>query len=136
MARLESNMSKIGMMFSLPNLDNQLAEHFGTAKWLALVSSPSECEVVRNEALNGHGVALELSRRGCTDVIASHIGPGAFAHLSAAGIRVWRAAPEATGRAQIRLLEAGALTRFEPEPESGHEPRRHGGGRGRGPMVH
>jgi predicted Fe-Mo cluster-binding NifX family protein len=129
-------MAKIAMTFSLPDLDAPLARHFGKAKWLMFVSSPSECEVVRNDSLNGRGVTAELSRRGCTDVIVHHMGPGAFDQLVAAGIRVWRAAPDGTGRAQVHLLEAGALARFEPDPERPHDRRHQGGGRGPGVIVH
>jgi predicted Fe-Mo cluster-binding NifX family protein len=129
-------MAKIAMTFSVPDLDAPLAEHFGKAKWLLFVSSPSECEVVRNEWINGHGVALELSRRGCTDVIVRHMGPGAFDHLTAAGIRVWQAAPESTGRGQLRYLDARALTRFEPDRERSHHRGHEGRGHGPGGVAH
>jgi predicted Fe-Mo cluster-binding NifX family protein len=117
-------MAKIGMMFSRPDLDAPLAEHFGKAKWLMVVEPPGSCELVRNTGLDGRSVADELARRGCTDVIVRHMGSGAYAHVTAAGIRVWRAGPDAAGRAQLLLLAAGTLSRFEPalapDPQGPH----------------
>lgn len=116
------------MTFSRPDLDGPLAEHFGKAKWLVLVEPPDRCEIVRNEGLDGRSVARELARRGCTDVIVRHMGPGAYAHVTAAGIRAWRADPQAHGRALLLRLAAGELRPFEPDLDAGR-------GGGRDPLV-
>lgn len=114
---------KVGMMFSRPDLDAPLAEHFGKAKWLMIVEPPAACELVRNTGLDGRSVASELARRGCTDVIVHHMGPGAHAHVSGAGIRVWKADPEASGRAQLLRLAAGELRVFQPDVGPGNHVR-------------
>jgi len=112
---------KIGMTLPRADHDAPLAEHFGKAKWLLVVEASDRCELVRNEGLDGRSVAAAFVARGCTDVIATHLGAGAYAHLTAAGIRTWQGDAAGSVRALARSLEEGGLRRFLPENvERGH----------------
>ncbi len=117
---------KIGMTLSRADLDAPLAEHFGKAQWLLVVDQPGQCQLVRNEGLDGRSVAEAFASRGCTDVIALHLGPGAHARASAAGMRVWRGHAGVSARALARALEQGALRSFlRADLEPGHAHHRH-----------
>lgn len=120
---------KIGMTLSHADLDTPLAEHFGKAKWLAVVDG-ERCELFRNAGLDGRSVAEDFARRGCTDVVADHLGPGAHAHVTAAGMRIWKAEPGASARALAKALEEGRLRPLGPE--SVHAAHGHHGAHGHG----
>ncbi len=119
---------KIGLTTSHADVDPPLAEHFGKAKWLVVMDAPDRLELVRNEGLDGRSVAAELAARGCTDVIVGRLGPGAYAHVRAAGMRVWRGLPGASARALAEALRNG---RLEPLlPADVVQLHGHGGARG------
>lgn len=107
-------MAKIGMPVSRMDHDAPAAEHFGKAKWLLVVEPPDRFEFVRNTGLDGRWVAEALAARGCTDVVARHMGPGAHAHVLAAGMRAWQADETVTGRHVAERLAAGALSPLVP----------------------
>ena len=112
---------KIGMTLSRDDLDAQPAQHFGKAKWL-LVLDGERGEFVRNEGLNGRWVASAFASRGCTDIIADHLGPGAHAHVNEAGMRVWKGEPGQSARELAKALAEGRLQRFDPQSAAeGHE---------------
>jgi predicted Fe-Mo cluster-binding NifX family protein len=113
---------RIGMPMSRTDLDAPLAEHFGKARWLLVLDAPDRCEFVRNTELDGRNAARTLAEHGCTDVVALHLGPGAYAHVSAAGMRAWRGDPGLTARDLAERLARGALPPAEPGGMS------HGGG--------
>lgn len=95
------------------------AERFGKAKWLLVVESADRFELVRNEGLDGRWVADALAKRGCTDVVARHMGPSAWAHVVAAGMRAWQADDLVNGRNVADRLAAGALNPLVPGPTGG-----------------
>ncbi len=119
-------MNKIGMMVSRPDLDAPAAEHFGKAKWLLVLEAPGRCQFIRNSGLDGATVAKELASRGCTDVVARRMGPGAHAHVTAAGMRVWEADGSVTGRVVAERLARGALRPLAPAPDGHDHAHRHG----------
>lgn len=111
---------KIGMALSRMDLDAPLAEHFGKAKWLLVLEPPETFEFIRNQGLNGRWAAETLAGRGCGDVVAGRLGPGALAHVEAAGMRAWQAEPGLSAREAAWKLAEGALQPLR-------EAHRHGG---------
>ncbi len=111
---------KIGMALSRADVDSPVAEHFGKAKWILFAEPPESFELVRNTGLDGRWVARELQARGCTDVIVRGLGPGAWAHVRVAGMRVWVAGEDEPARALIGKLEAGGLRALAPEDVARH----------------
>ncbi len=107
------------MMVSRPDVDAPLAEHFGKAKWLLVVEPPDRCAFFRNTGLDGGSVAVELASRGCTDVVARRMGPGAYAHVVGAGVKAWEGDESVTGRSVAQRLASGALRPLAP-PGPGH----------------
>src|SRR5512138_604118 len=105
---------KIGMTLSHSDLDSPPAEHFGKAKWLAVLDG-DRCELFRNTGLDGRSVAEAFAARGCTDVVVDHLGAGAWAHVTGAGMRIWKAEPGQSVRALARALEEGRLRPLGPE---------------------
>ncbi len=113
-------MAKIGIVVSRTDPDAPVAEHFGKAKWLAVVEGPDRCEFVRNTGLSGGSVAHELASRGCTDVVARHMGQGAYEHVTAAGMRAWQADESVTPRVVSERLASGALLPMASGGGGGH----------------
>jgi predicted Fe-Mo cluster-binding NifX family protein len=113
-------MARIGMVVSRTDLDAPAAEHFGKAKWLVVVEAPDRCEFIKNTGLDGRSVAHELASRGCTDVVARHMGPGAYEHVTAAGMKAWAADESVTVRVVAERLAGGALRPLAPS-NGGHE---------------
>ena len=110
-------MSRIGMPLSLDRLDAPLSAHFGKAKWLAVLEAGAAPRFVRNEGLDGRWVAQALALAGVTDVVAGHMGGGAFGHLAAAGLRVWQGDATTPAGELARRCVAGELPPFEaPAP--------------------
>lgn len=122
-------MVKIGLPVARADVDAPVAEHFGRAEWLLVMESPDRCTFVRNTGLDGRSAVAELAARGCTDVVARRMGQGAFAHVTAAGMKAWEADAGVTGRTAVKRLAAGELRRLVPAPD-GHRPghgHAHGG---------
>ena len=99
----------IGMTLSRDHLDAPLAEHFGKAKWLLVMDYPHRWEFVRNQGLDGRSVAEAFAARGCTDVIVRHLGPGAYSHVTAAGMKVWQGEGDQNVLALVDALRGGRL---------------------------
>ncbi len=108
-------MTKIGIPVSRMDLDAPLAKHFGKAKWLAILEPPGKCRFVRNPGLDGGTVVAELASHGCTDVVARHMGCGAFARVTASGMRAWEGDDAVTPRVVADRLALGGLRPLEPE---------------------
>ncbi len=126
-------MRTIGLPLSHDRLDAPLSDHFGKAKWLAVVPEDGPPRFLRNEGLSGGWVAGALAAAGVTDVVAGHMGGGAFQHLVGAGLRAWQAGPAATAAGQVEALRAGALAPMTPPAAGhGHGGHDHGGGCGCG----
>ncbi len=119
-------MTKIAMPVSRADLDAPSAEHFGKAKWLAVVEGPDRFQFIRNTGLDGRSVAAELAAHGCTDVVARRIGCGAYAHVTAAGMRAWEADGSVTPRVVAERVASGALRSLVPH-DCGHERGHHHG---------
>jgi predicted Fe-Mo cluster-binding NifX family protein len=117
---------RIGMTMSRTDLDAPPAEHFGKARWLLVAEDAVRCDFVRNEGLDGRSVAEVFAARGCTDVIVRNLGPGAYAHVTAAGIRVWHAEEGESARALVQSLREGRLRPLAPG-EAKHGRAHHGG---------
>ncbi len=103
-------MSKIAVMMSADRAGSPISAHFGKAEWVMVsdLASPLP-EFVRNEMLNGKS-ALEIAiRNGCTDVIFTEIGNGAYGHLTAAGLHGWVAPRDITGQRAIQMFESSTL---------------------------
>jgi predicted Fe-Mo cluster-binding NifX family protein len=122
-------MRLVAFPLSRDGLDAPLSTHFGKARWLAVVDEAGRARFLRNEGLNGRWVARALAAAGATDVVAAHLGGGAFAHLVEAGLRVWSAAPDETAEGQLRRLRDGRLAPLDAPPPHGEG---HGGGCGCG----
>lgn len=121
-------MARLGLPLSHDRLDAPLSEHFGKCKWLAVAEAGAPPRFLRNEGLNGRWVAEALAAAGVTDVVAGHLGGGAFRHLAEAGIRVWAADPAAaTAAGQAEAFAAGRLSPMPPPPAPEHGPGGHGG---------
>lgn len=113
-------MVRLALPVSRDRLDAPLSGHFGKCPWLAVVEAGAPPRFLRNEGLNGRWVAEALSAAGVTDVVAGHMGGGAFRHLEAAGLRAWQAEP--TGATAAELVEAssaGRLARLAAPPDDG-----------------
>ncbi len=107
-------MMKIGLPVSRADVDAPVAEHFGRAKWFLVLESPDRFTFVRNAVLEGRGAVAELASHGCTDVVALRMGQGAYAHATAAGMKVWEADAGASGRILVKRLAAGELRPLVP----------------------
>jgi predicted Fe-Mo cluster-binding NifX family protein len=121
-------MTRIGMPVSRTDLDAPPAEHFAKAKWLVVVEAPDRFEFIRNPALDGRTVAAELAAHGCTDVVSRRMGCGAYAHVTAAGMRAWEADANVTPRVVAERLANGALRPLAPD-DCGHGRGHHHGHR-------
>jgi predicted Fe-Mo cluster-binding NifX family protein len=120
----------IGMTLSRDHLDAPLAEHFGKAKWLLVMEYPDRWEFVRNQGLDGRSVAAAFAARGCTDVIVRHLGPGAYSHVTSAGMKVWQGEGDKNVLALVDALRGGRLRLLQAsDVEQGHG---HGGPHGGG----
>lgn len=114
-------MPRLALPLSHDRLDAPLSGHFGKCKWLAVVEPGQPARFLRNEGLNGRWVAEALAAAGVTDVVAGHLGAGAWRHLADAGIRCWAAAQAApTAAAQAEAFRAGALTPMAPPAPGEH----------------
>ena len=124
-------MAKVGLTLSRADMTAPVAEHFGKAKWLLVVESPERCTFSRNVGLNGRSVVEELASRGCTDLVARRMGPGAYARATPAGMRVWEAGEAVTARDAVDRLAARTLRPLAPasEHEDHHGARHHLSGR-------
>lgn len=99
-------MSKIGVMMSADNADEQMSSHFGKAEWIMIANTENrDVEFVKNDGMNGKSAAEIMIRQGCTDVIFTEIGNGAFGHLKAANIRGWVAPEHITGMQAYQMFE-------------------------------
>jgi predicted Fe-Mo cluster-binding NifX family protein len=113
--------TRLGFALSHDRLDAPLSEHFGKARWLAVAEAGAPARFLRNEGLNGRWVAEALAAAGVTDVVAGHMGGGAFRHLVAAGLRVWQAAPEGATAAELAArFAAGAFAPMTSPPAHEH----------------
>ncbi len=122
-------MTKIGLPVTRMDLDAPLAKHFGKAKWLAILEPPGRCQFIRNPWLEGGAVAAELASHGCTDVVARHMGCGAYARVTASGMRAWEGDDAVTARVVADRLATGTLRPLSPD-DCGHRgPQGHGGER-------
>lgn len=124
------------MPLTRDHLGARLAPHLGKARWLAVLDDDGRARMTRNVGLSGRWVVERFAAAGVTDVVAEHVGPGAWNALAQAGIRVWRGPPGVPASALASLLLDGRLEllpRPDPEQHAGH-PHHHGHGeRRRGP---
>ena len=103
-------MAKIGVMMSADHADGQMSSHFGKAEWIMVAETGNQTlAFVKNEGLNGRSAVEIAIREGCTDVIFSGIGNGAFGHLKAARIRGWVVPEHITGKQALKMFEQSAL---------------------------
>ncbi|MGD8353981.1 MAG: NifB/NifX family molybdenum-iron cluster-binding protein [Pseudomonadota bacterium] len=86
---------KVAVTSMGPDLDSDVDERFGRARYILLVDLESEnLEVIDNEnnaeAIQGAGIqaAQEVSERGAEWVLTGHVGPKAFQALSTASIKI------------------------------------------------
>jgi predicted Fe-Mo cluster-binding NifX family protein len=111
-------------MMSANSADGQMSSHFGKAEWIMVADTENRIpEFVKNEALNGKSVVDIAIHRGCTDVIFTEIGDGAFGHLIAAAIRGWVAPEHITGQQALQMFGQLAL---QPANVSTKQGRGHG----------
>lgn len=119
---------RLGLPLSHDRLDAPLSEHFGKCKWLGVAEPGQPARFLRNEGLNGRWVAEALAAAGVTDVVAGHLGGGAWRHLAEAGIAVWAASPAgATAAALAERFAAGLLAPMPAPPPPGPGAGGHGG---------
>jgi predicted Fe-Mo cluster-binding NifX family protein len=105
---------RLGFPLSHDRLDAPRSEHFGACRWLGVVEAGAPPRFLRNEGLNGRWVAEALAAAGVSDVVAGHLGGGAYRHLAGVGIRVWVGEPaDAT---VARLVEPFAAGMLAPMP--------------------
>ena len=119
-------MSKVGFTTLLKREDSVLSPHFGIAKWILIRDDDTgESTFEQNTGLTGRAVVDILTVHGCTDAVFTKIGPGAFGHLQAAGIRGWLAPADVPVPELIQRLSSGALSRIdEPTKSTGGARRR------------
>jgi predicted Fe-Mo cluster-binding NifX family protein len=121
-------MTRLAFPLSHDRLDAPLSEHFGKCKWLGVAEAGAAPRFIRNEGLNGRWVAEALAGAGVTDVVAGHLGGGAYRHLAEVGIRIWAGEPaEATVAQLTELFAAGKLAPMPSPPPPDHGPGGHGG---------
>ncbi len=111
-------MSKVAFTTLLNREDSALSPHFGMAKWI-LIRDDDDGQITfeQNTALNGRAVVDIIVRHGCTDVVFTHIGPGAFSHLEQAGIRGWIGPADTPVPQLLERFSSGELARAQvPEP--------------------
>jgi len=121
-------MTTLAFALSHDRLEAPLAEHFGKCKWLAVLRPGAAPRFLRNEGLNGRWVAEALAAAGVTDVVAGHMGGGAFRHLAGAGLRVWQASPAGATAAELAARHlAGQLAPMTAPPPHEHGGEGHGG---------
>lgn len=121
-------MTILGLVLSADRLDAPLSGHFGKAPWLGVVADGAPPRFLRNEGMGGGWVAGAFAAAGVTDVVADHIGVGAWGHLAERGLRVWQATAGGTAAEQVAAFLAGRLAPMDA-PAGGHG---HGGGCGCG----
>jgi predicted Fe-Mo cluster-binding NifX family protein len=103
-------MTKIGVMMSADRADEKMASHFGKAEWIMVTDTEnSVIEFVKNEGSNGRSAVDIAISHGFTDMVFTEIGPGAFGHLQAAGIRGWAAPEQMTGWEALRMFGQSKL---------------------------
>jgi predicted Fe-Mo cluster-binding NifX family protein len=103
------------------HLGAPIAPHLGKAKWLAVLDDDGRAQVTRNVGLRGRWVAELFAAAGVTDVVADHVGEGAWRALTAVGIRVWRGAPGVpASELASRLLDGRLELVPRPDPEETH----------------
>jgi len=119
-------MKVLGLVLSADRLDAPLSGHFGKAPWLGVVAEGAPPRFLRNEGMGGGWVAGAFAAAGVTDVLADHMGGGAYGHLAERGLRVWQAAPGGTAAEQVAAFLAGRLSPMAA-PAGGHGGHGHGG---------
>lgn len=126
-------MTLLGLPLSAPSLDAPLSGHFGKAPWLGVVGDGAPPRFLRNEGMGGGWVAGAFAAAGVTDVVADHMGGGAYGQLAGRGLRAWQASPGGTAAEQVAAFLAGKLAPMAP-PAGGHggHGHDHGGGCGCG----
>ena len=103
-------MGKIGVMMSAESADEAISSHFGKAEWLMITDTGNPTPVfVKNEMLSGKSAVEIAHREGCSDLIFTEIGNGAFGHLKAAGIRGWVAPEHITGSHALNMFDKSIL---------------------------
>lgn len=101
---------KVAITVQGKSLSDPLDPRFGRAHTFLVVDTETDhMELLDNkvnlEAAQGAGIqsAQRVAQSGATAVITGHVGPKAFAALSAAGIAVYLAGPGATAEALARF---------------------------------
>jgi len=113
-------MSKIGVMMSAESTDGQMSSHFGKAEWIMVTNADNAVPMfVKNDGLNGKSAVEIAIRLGCTDMIFSEIGNGAFGHLQAAGIRGWVAPEQISGQQALNMFAQSQLHAVEAATKQG-----------------
>ena len=108
---------------SADSADGQMSSHFGKAEWIMVADTENRIpEFVKNEALNGKNAVEIAIHQGCTDVIFTEIGNGAFGHLRTAGIRGWVAPEHTSGQQALRMFTQSELeaASASTKPGEGH----------------
>lgn len=101
-------VSSIGM-----TADDQVDEHFGRARYFIIADEQGDITVLDNtenrNALQGAGIAAAelVASAGVSAVITGHLGPKAFAALSAAGLRGYEGTGLSVGEALKRFAAEG-----------------------------
>jgi predicted Fe-Mo cluster-binding NifX family protein len=126
-------MSKIAFTALLNRPDSVLSPHFGKAKWIMIRDDAGNAQFEQNTELNGRAVVEILRRAGCTDVISTELGEGAFRHLQQAGIRAWAGPADVAAPILADMLRRGQLQPLNAKshehagcchgsgPQAGHE---------------
>lgn len=109
-------MSKIAFTALLDRPDSVLSPHFGKAKWIMIRDDAGNAQFEQNTELNGRAVVEILRRAGCTDVISTELGEGAFRHLQQAGIRAWAGPADVAAPKLAEMFRRGELQPLNPKP--------------------
>ncbi len=102
-------MARLGLTLSRAGLDAPLSAHFGKAPWLAVLEEGAPPRFLQKEGQSGGWVAGAFAAAGVTDVVADHMGGGAYGHLAGLGLRVWQAAAGGDAATQAARFAAGQL---------------------------
>ena len=120
---------KIAVTAEGTDLSSPVGPHFARARYFFVVDIDTSAFSFRNNTdlqqttyLAGTQAAGSLISLGVQTVIATNIGPKAFATLSSAGVRVFQAKPDSVGEA-IDMFRAGQLVELSGPSVEEHWPQ-------------
>jgi len=117
---------KIAVTAQGKELDSQIDQRFGRAKWIIVVDSETgdfaaHDNVVNLNAVQGAGIQTgqNIANLGVEAVITGNVGPNAFKTLNAANVKMFLAEKQTVQNA-IDSFKAGKIKEVEQANVEGH----------------